>query len=315
MEFRTQIPIQKSDHPIDYHSKVVSLGSCFAVNISEKLDYYQFQNAVNPFGIVFHPLAIEKLLHFAISEKQFTEQDIFFHNERWHCFDAHSDLSTTVASCLLTDLNLKVEQLHQKIHSATHIIITLGTAWAYKEVKTGQYVANCHKVPQQQFVKELLDTAVIAKSLKNSNQIIHQLNPSAQIIFTVSPVRHSKDGFVQNQVSKAHLISALYQTVAETPFAEYFPSYEIMMDELRDYRFYAEDMLHPAAIAIDYIWERFKEIYIDPEMYPVMKEVAVVRKGKAHRPFNTKSEEYKKFIIGLSAKINHLSDRFPFMEF
>lgn len=316
MQFRTPIPIVKSNHPISYTSRIVSLGSCFAVNISEKLDYYKFQNTVNPFGILFHPLAIEKLVHFAVAKKQFTEQDIFFYNERWHSFDVHSDLSTTVAVDLLQQLNAKTEEAYQEIKEATHIIITLGTSWVYKQMETDSYVANCHKVIQKEFVKELLSSTKIAATLRNISTLIHQINPLAQLIFTVSPVRHSKDGFVENQVSKSHLISAIYQIMKEEfRFVNYFPSYEIMMDELRDYRFYAEDMLHPNKTAIEYIWERFTENWISPHAYSIMNQVAVVQKGKAHKPFNIKSIEYQKFTIGLSEKINYLVNEFPFMKF
>src|SRR6476620_3204583 len=166
MHFRTQIPILKSDHQIDYNSKVVSLGSCFAVNISEKLDYYKFQNTVNPFGILFHPAAIEKFIGFAINQRKFTDADVFFHNERWHCFDAHSELSRTNKEELTETLNSNAAAANKQITESTHIIITLGTAWVYRNNASGDVVANCHKIPQKNFTKHLMSIDEIKKSLE-----------------------------------------------------------------------------------------------------------------------------------------------------
>lgn len=319
MQFRTQIPIPKNNNPMDYNSKVLSLGSCFAVNMAEKLDYFKFQNTCNPFGILFHPLAIEKLVDFAVSEKQFTGKDIFFYDERWHSFDAHSDLSNPKAEDLISDLDAIIKFTNQQIKEATHVIITYGTSWVYRFIESNEIVANCHKVPQKQFKKELLSIETIKKSIENTIYLIHSINPEANIIFTVSPVRHIKDGFVENQWSKANLISAIHQVlnlnVTLSSSKGYFPSYEIMMDELRDYRFYAEDMLHPNQVAIDYIWERFSETYISQENYSTMKEVESIQKGLAHRSFNQNSESHQQFLLKLQNKIAILQRQFPKIQF
>lgn len=314
MQFRTQIPIQKSSRQIDYSSKVVSLGSCFAVNISEKFDYYQFRNTVNPFGILFHPTAIEKFIGFAISEKEFTEDDIFFHNERWHCFDAHSDLSHPDKTQLLESLNSAVVTSNRQISDASHVIITLGTAWVYRHIESGKLVANCHKVPQKQFAKELLSVEAIGESLGNIISLIKSLNTGAAILFTVSPVRHIKDGFVENQWSKSNLISALHEVLGKS-VASYFPSYEIMMDELRDYRFYAEDMLHPSQTAVDYIWERFADSWISEAALPVMDEVNTIRKSLAHRSFNPDSQQHLEFLQKIQQRISTLQGKYPQITF
>ncbi|HLF52374.1 GSCFA domain-containing protein [Flavobacterium sp.] len=316
MQFRTQIPISKSNFPLDYTSVMVSLGSCFAVNMAEQLDYFKFQNTVNPFGILFHPLAIERFIDFTVSQKVFTEKDIFFHNERWHSFDAHSDLSNSNKEALLQNLNQIIEHSNTRIKEATHLIITLGTAWVYRKIESDAVVANCHKVPQKQFEKELLSVDTIKQSLESIISLITSVNKEAKIIFTVSPVRHIKDGFVENQWSKANLISAIHQTIStKKSTINYFPSYEIMMDELRDYRFYAEDMLHPNQIAIDYIWQRFKETWIAESVYKTMDEVDAIQKGLAHRPFNPKSESHLKFEASLTEKKTKLVSEYPFMKF
>jgi hypothetical protein len=318
MLFRTQIPISKSNYPIDYNSKIMSLGSCFAVNMAEKLDYFKFQNTCNPFGILFHPLAIEKLIDFAVSGKHFTEKDIFFHNERWHCFDVHSDLSSLNKEDLLTSINALINSTNQQLTESTHIIITYGTSWVYRNIESDSIVANCHKVPQKQFKKELLSVEEIKKSIVNTLELIHAVNPDCTIIFTVSPVRHIKDGFVENQVSKANLISALHTVLQVPPSGAegaYFPSYEIMMDELRDYRFYAEDMLHPNQVAIDYIWKRFKETTISETAFAVMDEVENVQKSLSHKPFNPNSESHLKFQSKVREKITKLENQYSFMKF
>ena len=318
MQFRTQIPIPKSKYPIDYNAKIVSLGSCFAVNMAEKWDYFKFQNVCNPFGILFHPLAIEKFVDFAVSGKEFTGKDIFFHNDLWHCFDVHSDLSNSNKDELVASLNTIIKATKEELSEASHIIITYGTSWVYQNIESNDIVANCHKVPQKQFKKELLSVDEIKVSLRNTIQLIHSINPDCDIIFTVSPVRHIKDGFVENQRSKSHLITAMQEVLQTEHYkrnTEYFPSYEIMMDELRDYRFYAEDMLHPNQVAIDYIWKRFKETTISETVFSIMDEVEQIQKSLSHKPFNPKSESHLKFEIKLREKITKLETQYSFMKF
>lgn len=315
MQFTTQIPISKFQNPITYNSKIISLGSCFAVNMSEKFQYFKFQTTTNPFGILFHPLAIEKLIDFAVSGKQFGEEDVFFHNERWHCFDVHSDLSNSNKEDLIANLNEIVTSLKSQLQDASHFIITYGTSWIYRNIATNKIVANCHKVPQVAFSKEILSVETIKKSIQNTLDLIQKINPKANFIFTVSPVRHLKDGFVENQLSKAHLISALQSSSFQIPNSSYFPSYEIMMDELRDYRFYAEDMIHPNQIAIDYIWQRFSGIAISEEIHSIMKEVETIQKGLQHRPFNPNSESHQQFLSKLQDKIEKLQNHTPQIQF
>ncbi|QYJ68500.1 GSCFA domain-containing protein [Flavobacterium litorale] len=318
MQFRTQIPITKSSHSIGYNSKIVSLGSCFAVNMGEKLNYFKFRNTINPFGILFHPLAIEKFIGYTLQQKQFTEADIFYHNERWHCFDAHSDLSNPDKNVLLQNLTIATTTTRLALQQASHSIITLGTAWVYRHKESGNIVANCHKVPQKEFTKALLSVTAIKESLEKTMALVREVNPKIKFVFTVSPVRHIKDGFVENQWSKANLIAALHEVLTTPPSGAdglYFPSYEIMMDELRDYRFYESDMIHPNNIAIDYIWERFTETYIEETTQAMMKEVNTIQKGLLHRPFNPDSEEHKAFQEKLKQRSANLHAKYPTIIF
>lgn len=318
MQFRTQIPIPKSNFPIDYNSKIVSLGSCFAENMAEKLDYYKFQNNCNPFGIIFNPVSIEKMIYRIVNQIFYSENDIFFHNERWHCYEVHSDWSNYNAAEFLENLNAVLRTSLIQLFQASHIIITYGTSWVYRNTESNAVVANCHKVEQKEFKKEILSIETIEKSILNTIGYFQIINPNVNFIFTVSPVRHLKDGVVENQLSKAHLISAIYQQLQTEQCklnTEYFPSYEIMMDELRDYRFYAEDMIHPSEVAIDYIWQRFSETTISKESHSIMDEVETIQKGLAHRPFNPNSQSHKQFLSKLQAKSTKLVSQYSFMKF
>jgi hypothetical protein len=284
--------------------------------MARKFDYYKFQNSCNPFGILFHPLAIENSISRIINLELFEEKEFFFNNERWHNFEIHSDLSNPDKESLLLEINDLLVATNKQVQEASHIIITYGTSWVYRNIHTNKLVANCHKVLQNNFDKELLSVSDIEKSIKNTINLIKKVNPNCNLIFTISPVRHLKDGFVENQMSKANLIAGLHSVLfsQNTP-KSYFPSYEIMMDELRDYRFYAEDLLHPNSVAIDYIWRRFAVSLVSEDAFFTMNEVEAIQRDLSHRPFNTSSESYKKFQIQLETKINNIKSKFPFMNF
>ena len=316
MNFTTKTPIQKYNHPITYDSKIMLLGSCFAENMGEKFEYFKFQATTNPFGIIFNPVSLAKLIERSAQKEYYTEEDIFFHNDLWQCYEVHSELSHPDKEVFLSNLNSIIELTHQQISSLTHCIITLGTSWIYRNKETNDIVANCHKVPQKQFIKELLSPESIAQSIESIFFNISVLNPTCNFIFTVSPVRHIKDGFVENTLSKAHLIAALHKTITQHPSPiSYFPSYEIMMDELRDYRFYAADMLHPSQTAIDYIWMQFFENYISESEFGLMNEICEVQRALKHRPFNPNTESYLKFLENVKIKMTTIKKKLPFISF
>ncbi|MCG8733891.1 GSCFA domain-containing protein [Tenacibaculum finnmarkense] len=316
MKLQTQIPLKKQPHNlIDYNSKLLLLGSCFSENIGDKLSYYKFQSQQNPFGILFHPKAIEKLITDAINQKKYTEDAVFYHNESWHCFDAHSSVSSSDKKEVLNNLNTANTATFEYLKNASHLVITLGTSWVYREISSDAIVANCHKIPQKNFLKEILSIDEITESLDAIIALTKSVNPNISIIFTVSPVRHIKDGFIENQQSKAHLLSAIHQIIEPKNNTYYFPSYEIMMDELRDYRFYAQDMIHPNNTAINYIWEKFIEVWISENTQKTMKEVDIIQKGLAHRSFNPTSEAHQKFLKNIAQKKETLQKAFPFITF
>lgn len=296
MNLSTTMPIAPLHPAIDYQSQVVLLGSCFTENIGEKLDYYGFKTCINPFGIIFNPHSIKVLLERSILQQSFTIEDV----TQNFTYLAHSDLNTNRSLNVITNLNNAAQQLRTAIHNASHVFITLGTAWIYELKQNGMIVANCHKQPQSLFTKRLLTTVEIEKSLEQITDLIHNTNPNVVITFTLSPVRHLKDGFVENQHSKSRLHNAIQDAVAGKK-CTYFPAYEIVMDELRDYRFYARDMMHVNDLGIDYVWSRFRESVLNTNTTTPLKLVENARKLMAHKPTNP--EKHKESILKAQAAV------------
>ncbi len=318
MKLQTHVPLECSLSPISYESRLILLGSCFVTNIGSRLQYFKFRQVQNPFGILYQPGALQNLINRSVRQAQYTPEELFFHGEGWHCYDAHSQMSRLTAAELLQALNQGLLSTLAALQEGTHVVITLGTAWAYRHKASGSLVANCHKVPQKEFSRELMPPGKIEESLKGILADIWEVNPKLHCLFTISPVRHLKDGFAGNQRSKAHLISALH-SVLESNHGDhrlsYFPAYEILLDELRDYRFYDRDLMHPNQIGIDYIWEKFRESYIAEDSLPVMQEIDGIQKALQHRQFNPDSEASLKFRESLEEKIRRLGKRFPFITF
>lgn len=316
MKLQTVIPISKEKrNQINYNSKVFLIGSCFSENIGSKFDYYKFQITKNPIGILFHPIAIENFITASVNKDFVTKENLVFQNELWHSFDSHSSLSSENESDILSNINTAISNTNRNLKEASHIIITLGTSWVYRHIETDKIVANCHKIPQKKFLKELLSVDEVSESLRATISIIKEINPSVTILFTISPVRHLKDGFTENQQSKAHLISAVHQTIDDKDKIHYFPCYEIMMDELRDYRFYSEDMIHPNKLAIDYIWDKFISAWFSEDNLSTMKEIDIIQKSLAHKPFNPKSEEFLKFSLKLEDRKQKIKEKYAFIDF
>ena len=311
MKLQTTIPVSPQSNQIDYSNTVLLLGSCFTENIGAKLDYFKFENVQNPFGVLFHPLAIEGLIRRAIEEVPFTEEDLFFQDGIWHSFEVHSLVNATSKEALISLLNEKLTVLKTTIETASHIVLTIGTARVYRHLASDKIVANCHKVPNKEFVKELLSVVAVSNSVEKIKDAIYKVNRQTTIITTVSPVRHIKDGFVENTQSKAHLLAGIHSVAG----LHYFPAYELMMDELRDYRFYKSDLIHPNETAIDIIWERFGEAWVDQDTITLQKEIDVIQKGLQHKPFHPESEAHQVFMKSLQQKIEALKAHLPDRHF
>ena len=315
MKLTTPIKLSRQNPPINYSSKVLLLGSCFAQNMGAKLEYYKFQQCTNPFGILFHPVAIEKLITRAVNHTWFTSKDVFLQNEQWHCFLAHSKLSNTSEEDLISALNSALEKLRFSLLEASHVVFTFGTAWVYKHLEKDTIVANCHKVPQKEFVKQLLSPDDVSDVLLGIETKLRTINPTCSIINTVSPVRHIKDGLLANSRSKAHLIAGVQEIVSPEKLNYYFPSYEIMMDELRDYRYYKEDLIHPNQTAIYLIWEKFLSSWVASETFEIQKKIAVIQNGLLHIPFNENSKAHIHFKKDLETKISEIKEQLPWATF
>jgi GSCFA family len=315
LKLQTRIQLSPEKNQIDYESKILLLGSCFSENIGGKLEYFKFQNLQNPFGIIFNPVSILGLVERAVRNEYFTEADIFQKEENWYSFEVHSSIWAESEATFIAKLNSILQQFREYLTVATHIVLTYGTAWVYRNNTSGLLVANCHKVVQKYFSKEMLSVKTISASLENTIALIKKENPSVTIITTVSPVRHSKNGIVENSRSKAHLITALHQVVGTKEGLYYFPSFELMMDELRDYRFYEQDMLHPNETAIQIIWEKFRGTWVVSETETLQKEIDTIQKGLQHRPFNPESASHKAFKENLQKKITALQEHISHINF
>ena len=314
MEFRKKIDIPKSDLKIDHKSNIVLFGSCFSENIGEKLLNNKFRVDVNPFGVLYNPSSICQAIDLLMSEKDFSEEDIIEHQGVYHTFFHHSEFSDTDRNSFLQKINQRREESSDNLNKADTMLITFGTAYVFNHKETGRVVANCHKFPASEFDRYRLTTDSIVGMWSDLIERLREINPSLQILFTVSPIRHWKDGAHNNQLSKAILLLAIDELINKYSGLHYFPSYEIVLDELRDYRFYAEDMLHPNPTAIEYIWEIFSDTYFDEKTKQINKEWQTIRKAIGHRPFNPDTEDHKHFLRQTLLKINELQKKYSYFD-
>ncbi len=312
--FRTVVDIQKVDFDINFNSKLMFLGSCFTENIGNKFAELCFKTDINPFGIIYNPVSILNTIKILQENKNFDGNDLNYHNEQWFSYFHHGKFSNYDKNKCLENINERIKSSSEFIKKADYLIITLGTAWIYKLLKTGQTVSNCHKIPAKEFEKKLLS---IDNLFIDYSKFINRLeiqNPKLKIIFTVSPIRHWKDGVIENQHSKSILFVFIHKLIEQFENVYYFPAYEIMFDELRDYRFYADDMLHPSQVAINYLWKRFSETYFTDETKNIVTEIEKINKAKKHKPFNTNSENYSNFINSNLEKIENLKKKYEFLD-
>lgn len=307
--FRTRVIPSASEHKINLNDMILALGSCFAQNIGQKLKDYKFKANINPFGTLFNPLSIFKLINQAaqggiIDSKGIVEQQGIFHH-----YDLHSDFSKLNEDEVLSNANHVLQRMGKVLPENTYVIYTFGTAIAYELKETGEIVANCHKVPAAHFNRRMLSVDEIVNAFAANYELIKGKNKKTRFILTVSPVRHQKESFEQNNVSKSTLRLACEQIVQHHEDIEYFPAFEIMMDELRDYRFYAEDMLHPNSVATDFIWKKFQDVYFDEEHKDFLRKWDKIRKAMAHRPVNKGSEQHQLFLEKTIRQLEEFKDK------
>ena len=311
MQLHTPISIPSSPTPITYAGRLMLFGSCFAENIGEKLAANKFQVDINPFGILYNPLSLKSALTNLLDRRTFTGKDLFEHHGVYHSFAHHSRFSAVDVQECLSMINERIIRSAQELREADRLIITFGTAFVYHLKETGMVVSNCHKLPEKLFHRERISTEQIVTEWRELITALRAENPKLKLLFTVSPIRHWKDGAHENQLSKATLLLAIDQLVKEFDYCSYFPAYEIVMDELRDYRFYAEDMIHPSGQTVDYIWKRFAETQLSKESRDLMSEWQKLHKALQHRPFNPKTESYKNFLQQNLLKAEQLTKKCP----
>ena len=303
MKFRTEIEVTPLAEGLEYGAKIFALGSCFAENISERLKRAKFSIASNPFGVLFNPFSIANAIERLADARTFAVCDITAGKESFFSFDAHSSLDGKTHTEAFGNLNKAVAQGAKSLAEADWVILTFGTAWVYEH--EGRVVANCHKQPASQFVRRRLSVEEI---VERYSRLLEGVLHDKKVVLTVSPVRHIGDGLQENSVSKATLRLAVEELVAKHENAHYFPSYEILIDDLRDYRYYGEDLAHPSKVAVDYVWERFCEAVLSPEAQALLPRIAQIVAAAEHRPFNPEGEEHKAFCRKMLERMKALPE-------
>ncbi|MDR0427825.1 MAG: GSCFA domain-containing protein [Dysgonamonadaceae bacterium] len=296
MQFRTEVVIPSSDFKLSHQNKIMMIGSCFVENISAKLQNAGFDININPFGIMYNPISVLITLNELLNKKRYFSKDLFLHQGLYHSFSHHSRFSGSNPEAVIENINNQIDQSSRFLFHADYLFITWGTANVYFRLSDKNPVANCHKLPAKEFIHKRLTSTEITTPWQIFLNQLKEINPKLKIIFTISPIRHWKDGATENQISKSVLFVALDTLIQANEDVYYFPSYEIIMDDLRDYRFYAEDMLHPNYQAIDYIWEKFGNTYFNDETKEIIAEWTSIQQALQHKPFNPLSDEYNNFL-------------------
>ncbi|MEI8273717.1 MAG: GSCFA domain-containing protein [Paludibacter sp.] len=312
--FQTKVEIPVSEVKIDYEDKIMTLGSCFAENIGQKMLEVWFDTNINPFGVLYNPVSILKSIELLLENKIFTETDLFEHRGLWQSFSHSSLFSDITAEKCLTKINERYLSACEFIKLTDFLLITFGTSWVFEEKSSGKVVSNCHKLAANHFVRRRLTVEEIVKEYSILIEKLSQLFPKMKLIFSVSPIRHWKDGPHENNISKSTLLLAINELEQKFSQVHYFPAYEIQMDELRDYRFYAADMFHPSDVAVDYIWKRFSETYFDVRTLKIKKEMEQLRSDMSHRPLQQDSEEFLLFQKNTENRKLRIIEEYPFLK-
>lgn len=309
--FRTEIPVESFPFEIDYKSKFMFLGSCFSDNMSQKTIQAGFSAFANPFGVLYNPISIKNGLDILMKNKKSLSKNLIQNQGLFHSFSHHGSFSKATKEEVLNEINASTKEHSKILRSCNYLFITFGTSYVYRYKKTQKIVSNCHKLPTKEFEHFALSTEEIVKEYKELILNLKLINPELKIIFTVSPVRHWKDGAHENQISKSILHLSINELQKQFDHVHYFPSYEIMMDDLRDYRFYADDMIHISRQAVDYIYEFFQKSFYSPLTIKVEKKVLKLKQALNHRPFNPETEEHQLFMKSTKQKINQLKQEYP----
>ncbi len=313
MEFRLAHHPKEFPQKIQHQDLLFLMGSCFTEQIGKKLSDHKFRMIDNPNGILFNPINIVNALRGYILGRKYSTDDLFFHHDLWGSWDHHTRFSSIDPQLCVEKINNEQSLANDFLKKTGWLILTLGSSFVY-ELQEGKVVANCHKVPTDKFVKRLVGAEEIVANFSAVFEELKVFNPDLKIIFTISPVRHLRDGFVENNRSKANLIQAVHSLVEKYHHVLYFPAYELVIDDLRDYRFFAEDMVHPNYMATNYVWEKFMSCCIDASALHLMKEINVLNAAKAHRPFNPESQQHRNFLSQNLDRAVRLQSQYDYLD-
>jgi hypothetical protein len=320
MKFHFEFDIKKLPGSIHHRHQLLMIGSCFTENIGVKLRDHKFTVLENPHGILFNPVSVAEALTDCIEKKEYTTNDLFQLNEAWHSWKHHSRFSHPDAGESVRMINESIREAHHYLKQADYLFITLGSSWIYTftekaiNAKPGGVAANNHKAPADWFCRKLMTSEEVRELLDKLLLRLFILNPKLKIIFTISPVRHLREGVVENNRSKAVLITAVHQLVDTSDSLYYFPAYELVIDDLRDYRFYAEDLVHPNYHATQYVWEKLVDACMNEETKKLMTEIASLNLAFHHKPFNPASSAHRQFLKSCYDKAALLQQQFPYID-
>ncbi len=313
MKLKTDIYIDSSEAKIDHSQKIYLMGSCFSENIAAKFSYYGFNVMANSHGIIYNPLSMARAFQDLVMEREYTLQDLIQEEGKYLSLNHHGSFEGSDPNIVLELINKNIQEHYSFLKQTSFVFVSVGSVWVYQyklsEGNESMVVANCHKLPAARFEKKLLKSHTTHESLMSMIGLIRQVNPAAQIVFTISPVKYLKDGFVENQFSKSMLHVLIQESLIEN--VSYFPAYEIMNDDLRDYRFWKEDMMHPNEQAIDYIWEKFSETYFEEDTLKIMDEVKKTRQFVSHRSLSSDPTEIEKLKKDQQKKLQELTYKYP----
>lgn len=307
----TSLPLTPAPFQLSYQDGLLAIGSCFAQNLGQQLQNQLYDILINPFGVLYNPFSISNSLEHLLGTSFFEEKDLLPHRDAWHSLQHHSSFSGTDKESTLAHMNAQLQQARTQLQKSRCLFLTFGTAWVYTWKDTGRVVSNCHHFPANQFERRRLSVAeIVARLLTVLPQVQEQIS-NLEIIITISPVRHLKDGFVENQVSKATLVLAVQQLVEQLDYCHYFPAYELLLDDLRDYRYYDNDLVHPNDLAIAYIWEAFEQCHLNPDEQLLRKKVAQLQQAAQHRARQAHSPAHQTFLQQQLYNLEKIASKLP----
>jgi hypothetical protein len=313
--FRTPVELPDYSFKISHSDLILSMGSCFAEQMAQRLQHLKFRVSANPFGILYHPQVIADSLQHLLKGYTYQPADLFEHRGVWSHFDFHSSFSATSAEESLEKMNASLRQAHRALAEASRLVITLGTAYAWWHKDQERVVANCHKLPGARFERRLISVDAMREALVQAINALRKVNPDIICLVTVSPIRHIRDGLIENQLSKSSLRLLAHQLGERLSGVYYFPSYEIMVDDLREYRFYARDMIHPSEEALDYIWNAFQKAFFSSGTQSLVQQIEKINRGLAHRPQFPESESHQQFQARLLQEMEAIEQKHTFISF